>query len=169
MRRGLRLKRVGVVMSVAMAFGAVAVPQAPALTVGPLQVDIVVNTSDWSACGLVRDSFSGARYTAVLTATGYASTGLARSDAIAGQASHTGNPAAPCTAPSIDSTVAAVVYTLTWTSVVGTTGTMTKTCVETPPVSTESEIHIDPPIATASVSRPVIPPITTARVVCTVS
>jgi hypothetical protein len=169
MRRGLRLKRMGVVMAAAMAFGAVAVPQAPALDLGALEVDIKVDTATWGACGLVRDSLTSARYTAVLTAAGYESTGVARNGVIADQASHSGNPASPCTSGGFDSSVAAVVYTLTWTSVLGTTGTMTKVCVETPPVYTDSEIRIDPPVATASDSGLAIPPTTVARAVCSVT
>ena len=168
MRRGIALKRVGVVMAAALMFGAVAVPQAPALDLGAFEVDIIVDSTDYGACGLVRDSLTSARYTAVLTATGYASTGVTRNSVITGQATATGNPAVPCIDGVFDPSVAAVVYTLTWTSVLGTTGTLVKTCVEIPPSST-SEIRIDPPAVTATGSGLVIPPTTVARPYCTVS
>ena len=169
MRRGLTLKRVGVVMAAALAFGAVAVPQAPALDLGALEVDIFVNTGSWSACGVVRDDLTSAHYTAVLTATGYEST-VSRNGVILGEASASGNPATPCTPGGFDSSIAVVEYTLTWTSILGTTGTMTKTCVEIPPSST-FEIDIDPPpIEMSTGSSDMIPPTETlARPVCTIS
>lgn len=165
MRKGFTLKRVAAVAAAALAFGAVTVPPAPALDLGPLEIDIVVNTSDWSACGLVRDSLTSARYTAVLTATG-AQSSISRNGAIVEQGMHTGNPATPCTDGGFDSSIAAVEYTLEWTSVVGTTGSMTKTCGEVPPASTT--IHIDPPpIEMTSSSGSEVP--TFVRFVCTPS
>ena len=170
MRRGTALKRVGAVMVAALVFGALAVPQAPALNVGELEVDIAVNTSNWSACGLVRDDLTSAYYTAVLTATGYEST-VSKNGAIAEQALHSGNPAQPCTPGGFDSSIAAVVYTLTWTSVLGTTGSMVKVCAETPPLDSTIDIHIDPPpIGTSTDSGSFVPPdLTVSRRVCSLS
>lgn len=45
-------------------------------------------------------------------------------------ATDTGNPASACTSGGFNSTYAAVQYTLEWTSVLGTTGSLVKTCVE---------------------------------------
>ena len=170
MRRGTALKRVGAVMVAALVFGALAVPQAPALDVGELEVDIVVNTGDWSACGYVRDDLTSAYYTAVLTATGYVST-VSKNDAIASQAMHSGNPARPCTDGAFDSSIAAVVYTLTWTSVLGTTGSMVKTCAETPPMTTSIDITIDPPpIEASTASADMVPPdLRASRRVCSIT
>ncbi len=169
MRRRITLKRLVAVMAAALAFGAATASPAPAVDLGPLQVDIFVNTGDWSACGVVRDTLTSARYTAVLTATGYEST-VSRNGVILGEASASGNPATPCTAGGFDSSIAVVEYTLTWTSILGTTGTMTKTCVEVPPSSTDVEIHIDPPPIEASSGSAIVPPTTTlARPYCTIT
>jgi hypothetical protein len=169
MRRGTALKRVGAVMVAALVFGALAVPQAPALNVGELEVDIAVNTGNWSACGYVRDDLTSAYYTAVLTATGYEST-VSRNGVIAEQAMHSGNPAQPCTPGGFDSSIAAVVYTLEWTSVLGTSGSMVKTCFETPPVSSDISIIIDPPPVESSTDNVMAPPdLTASRRVCSIS
>ena len=166
MRRSFALRRVSVVAAAALAFGAVTVPQAPALDLGAVEIDIFVNPADWSACGIVRDSVTSARYTAVLTATGFQSNGVTRSNVILGHDTDDGNPAQPCTGGGFDSSIAAVVYTLEWTSVLGTTGTMTKSCGEVPPASTT--IHIDPPpIEMTSSSGSEVP--TFVRFVCTPS
>jgi len=127
--RRIGLKRLAVVLAATATVAAAAVPSASALTVGPLTVDIDVDTSNWSACGVVNDGLTGANYTAVLTATGY-ETDLGRNGVILNESTDTGNPATPCTAGGFDSIFAAVQYTLVWTSGNGTTGVMTKTCVE---------------------------------------
>lgn len=165
MRKGFTLKRVAAVAAAALAFGAVTVPPAPALDLGAVEIDIVVNTGDWSACGVIRDDLTSANYTAVLTATG-AQSSVSRNGVILSQGMDSGNPATPCTSGGFDSSIAAVEYTLEWTSVLGTTGSMTKTCAEVPPASTT--IHIDPPpIEMASSSGSEVP--TFVRFVCTVS
>lgn len=94
-----------------------------------IDVKIKVNTTDWSACGYVGDTLTGAYYTATLTATGYEST-IAANGIILDADTDSGNPATPCTSGGFDSRYAVMVYTLTWTSVFGTTGTLVRTCVE---------------------------------------
>ena len=135
------LRRWVVVLAVSALIGGVSVVPAPALTVGALEVDIVVDSTDWSACGVVRDGLTGARYTAVLTATGAQSRGTSQNGVILGQAQHSGNPATPCTPGGFDSYTSGVVYTLEWTSVLGTSGSLTKACVETGLV-----VAWDPPV-----------------------
>ena len=127
--RRLGLKRLAVVLAAMGIFAGAAVPSASALDVGPLTVDIVVDRTNWSACGVVSDGLTGAHYTAVLSATGY-ETNLSQSGVILAQSSDSGNPAGPCTPGGFDSRFAIVQYALVWTSVAGTTGIMTKTCVE---------------------------------------
>jgi hypothetical protein len=125
-----RLKRPALALAViAIVIGAVG-PSASALQVGPLFVDIQVDTSNWSACGIVSDDLTHANYTAVLTATGFQSS-VSQNGVILSEASGSGNPAQPCTSGGFDSSISAVEYTLEWTSIAGTTGTLTKTCAET--------------------------------------
>lgn len=127
MRKGF--KRFAVLAGVVSVFAAVTAPPASALAVGPLEVRIDVDTSSWDATGLVSDDLSGATYTTVLTATGIQTDGF-RHGTVIDFDTATGNPAYTSTEGGFDSQYAGVQYTLTWTSVLGTTGTFTRTCFE---------------------------------------
>ena len=123
------LKRLAVVMGATALLGAAAVPPAGALALGPLEVRINVDTVSWAATGLVEETLSGVEYTSVLTATGIESDG-ARHGTIVDFDTDTGNPSETSTLGGFDSKYAGMEYTLTWTSVLGTTGSFTVTCVE---------------------------------------
>jgi hypothetical protein len=110
-------------------FAGAAVPAASALTVGPLTVELFVDRTSWAATGLVQDTLTGASYTTVLTATGF-ETDTSRHGTIIDFDTGTGNPSRTSTLGGFDSSFAKVEYTLTWTSVLGTTGTLPVTCVE---------------------------------------
>lgn len=128
--RRLGTKRAAAALAIAATFGGVAVPHAAAVEVLGFRADIVVDTSSWAACGVVRDNLTGApNYTAVLTATGFESS-VAANGVILDVATASGNPANPCTSGGFNSTYAVVQYTLEWTSVLGTTGSLVKTCFE---------------------------------------
>jgi len=77
----------------------------------------------------VQDTLTGASYTSVLTATGF-ETDTARHGTIIDFDTATGNPSQTSTLGGFDSSFAKVEYTLTWTSVLGTTGILPVTCVE---------------------------------------
>jgi hypothetical protein len=125
-KRGLRL---AVVLAAVGIFVGSSLPSASALTVGPLTAQITVDTSGWDATGYVGDSLTNANYTSVLTATGFETTG-ATNGVILDFDTGSGNPSLTSTGGGFDSQYAKVVYTLTWTSVLGTTGELTKVCVE---------------------------------------
>jgi hypothetical protein len=147
MKRFWFKKPASVLAVTAIAVGVVA-PTASALEVGPLTVEISVETSNWSACGTVSDDLTNANYTAVLTATGFESS-IGQNGVILNQASAGGNPALPCTPGGFSSSYAAVEYTLEWTSITGTTGSLTKTCAEADlgaTVSIHPDIELAPPI-----------------------
>lgn len=127
MRKGF--KRFAVLAAAVSIFAAVTAPPASALEVGPLEVRIDVDRTSWDATGLVRDDLSGATYTSVLTVTGVQTDG-ARHGTILDFDTDTGNPSETEVQGGFDSTYAAVEYTLSWTSVLGTTGTFTVTCGE---------------------------------------
>ena len=123
-------KRLSAVLAVMAVFAAFAAPPAGALAVGPLEVRIDVDKSSWDATGYVADSLSGATYTTVLTATGYENRNTFTNGTIIDFDQADGNPAHTQTQGGFDSDYAVVVYTLTWTSVLGTTGELTRVCVE---------------------------------------
>jgi hypothetical protein len=123
------LKRLGTLAVAITVLSVVAVPSASAIEAAGLTVRIDVDTSSWAACGVVKDTTTNANYTAVLTATGFEST-VAANGAVLDEALASGNPARPCTQGGFNSQYAVVVYTLTWTSVLGTTGTLSRTCAE---------------------------------------
>jgi len=125
-KRGLRL---AVVLAAVGIFAGSSLPSASALTIGPLTAQITVDTSGWDATGYVGDSLTNANYTSVLTATGFETTG-ATNGVILDFDTGSGNPSLTSTDGGFDSQYAKVVYTLTWTSVLGTTGELTKVCVE---------------------------------------
>ena len=165
MRIGLK-KPVMALAVTAIVMGAV-VPSASALEVGPLTVEITVNPTDWSVCGHVGDDLTGANYTVSLTATGFASD-VSRNGVILDQASATGNPADLCLpGTGFDSDYAAVVYTLEWTSVLGTTGVLVKACAE---ADLRKAIAINPDIVIAEPVRDMIDALLALKMpACTVS
>ncbi|HEV2757400.1 MAG TPA: hypothetical protein VG318_16665 [Actinomycetota bacterium] len=125
-----RLRVVSVIVGVMGLAGTVVPAPASAVEVAGIYANIYVNTSTWDACGEVGDRVvAGSRYTAVLTVTGVEST-VAANGTLVDYGIETGNPATPCTSGGFDSSYAVMVYTLTWTSIFGTTGTLVKTCVE---------------------------------------
>ena len=83
------------------------------------------------AAGLVSDTIdTGVGYTTVLTATGGGTCLLTTGEVtIQGVSTASGNPARTSTAGACNLYNATVQYTLTWTSVLGTTGQLQKTCV----------------------------------------
>lgn len=83
----------------------------------------------YGACGVVRDRSANVNFTATLTATGYESTVFANG-VIVDFDRDTGNPAKPCSQPGFNPDYALLVFTLTWSSGVGTTGTFTRVCGE---------------------------------------
>ena len=123
-------KRFSAVLAVVAIFGAFAARPAGALEVGPLEVRIDVDTASWDADGYVADSLSGATYTSALTATGYENRNTFTNGTVIDFDTGTGNPSTTHTEGGFDSDYATVVYTLTWTSVLGTSGTIVKVCVE---------------------------------------
>ena len=125
-KRGLRL---AVVLAALGIFVGSSLPSASALTVGPLTATINVDRSGFSATGYVGDTLTNATYTSVLTATGFQTTGT-RNGVILDYDTGVGNPSLTSTNGGFDSQYAKVVYTLTWTSVLGTTGELTVVCVE---------------------------------------
>ena len=127
-RRGI--KKVAVVLAAFGVFSAAALPQASAVELLGFEARIDVDTAGWGACGFVGDTLTGApSYTMVLTATGLETTGAA-TGVILDVATASGNPATACTTGGFNSQYAAVQYTMEWTSVLGTTGTLVRTCVE---------------------------------------
>jgi opacity protein-like surface antigen len=128
------MKKARMLLAALAAVGMIAAAAVPAAAAelddrATLIVRINVNRTSWAACGFVYDAVTGTTYTAVLTASGIESTGAANAT-IVDEATDTGNPAEPCTGGGFDSQYAGMQYTLTWTSVLGTTGTLPVTCVE---------------------------------------
>ncbi len=126
----LGFKRFSAVLAVVAIFAAFTAPPAGALKVGPLEVRIDVDTSSWAADGYVGDSLSGATYTSVLTATGYENRNTFTNGTVIDFDTGWGNPSTTSTDGGFDSNYAVVVYTLTWTSILGTSGSIVKVCVE---------------------------------------
>jgi hypothetical protein len=125
-KRGLRL---AVVLAAVGIFVGSSLPSASALTVGPLTATINVNRTSWAATGYVGDTLTGANYTTVLTAVGF-ETDTVRHGTIIDFDTATGNPSTTSTLGGFDSDFAKVEYTLEWTSVLGTSGTIVVSCVE---------------------------------------
>lgn len=123
------LKRFSVLFAVVAVFAAFTAPPAQSVAVGPLNVRIDVDTISWDANGYVADSLSGVGYTTVLTATGYQNRNFTNGT-ILGVSQGYGNPSTTHTEGGFDSQYAVVVYTLTWTSILGTSGELTRVCVE---------------------------------------
>ena len=123
-------KRFAVLFAAVSVLAAFSATPASALAVGPLEVKIEVDTSSWDADGYVADSLSGASYTTVLTATGVENRNTLTNGTILAADTGSGNPSTTHTEGGFDSQYAAVVYTLTWTGVLGTTGELTRVCVE---------------------------------------
>ncbi|MDQ4024398.1 MAG: hypothetical protein M3217_02745 [Actinomycetota bacterium] len=126
-----RLRALSLLLGVSALISASIPAPASAIEAAGIYANIYVDTSTWDACGEVGDRVfvGGGGYTAVLTATGYEST-IAANGVIVDADTDWGNPASPCTSGGFDSHYAVMVYTLTWTSVLGTTGTLVKICVE---------------------------------------
>jgi hypothetical protein len=123
------LKRFSVLFAAVAIFAALTAPPAQSVAVGPLEVRIDVNTTSWDANGYVADSLSGVGYTTVLTATGYENRNLTNGTIVDFDTGY-GNPSTTHTEGGFDSQYAVVVYTLTWTSILGTSGELTRVCVE---------------------------------------
>jgi hypothetical protein len=123
-------KRFSVLFAAVSVLAAFTAPPASAVAVGPLEVRIDVDTSSWDADGCVSDDLSGASYTVVLVTVGYENRNTLTNGTIIDYDVAYGNPACAHTEGGFDSDYAAVVYTLTWTSVLGTSGELTRVCVE---------------------------------------
>jgi len=123
------MRRLAVLAVTVAALSAAAVPQASAVELLGVRVDIEVDMSTGAACGVVADNLTNANYTAALTATGVEST-VAASGVILDAVTGGGNPARLCTTGGLTPPLYRTIeYTLEWTSVLGTTGSLTKTCV----------------------------------------
>ena len=123
-------KRLSVLLAAMAVFAALMAPPASALAVGPLEVYIHVDPSTWDADGCVEDTLSGAWYTTVLTVTGVENRNTLTNGTILDYDIQSGNPACAHTQGGFDSDYSVFVYTLTWTSVGGTTGVLVRVCAE---------------------------------------
>ena len=128
--KGRRIKRMAIVLAAVGALTASMLPQASAVELLGFEARIDVDRTGYGACAYVGDDLLNApSYTIALTSTGAQSTGAANG-IILDAATDSGNPAQACVTGGFDSQFASVTYTLTWTSVLGTTGTLVVTCAE---------------------------------------
>lgn len=123
--RFVRGAAVAATVTVTATAGLVTVPSAASAATISISIDV---SSSGAATGSVGGI--GGSYTSVLTATGGGTCALLNAPAvIAGFDSGSGNPSTTSTAGACTLYNATVDYTLTYTSVLGVTGTYYRTCV----------------------------------------
>jgi len=139
MRRGLLLVAIPALSLPLFASNAFAID-----TKGAFDASITAS-SNGGAVGHVSDTINpGVAYTTVLTASGGGTCLLATGEVtITGVDTATGNPSNTSTAGACNLFNGTVQYTLTWTSVLGTSGQLQKTCVwaDGIQVCTPSAVH----------------------------
>ena len=122
-------KTLSVLFAATAVFAALTAPPASAVAGGTTEVDLIVDTSTWAATGCVSDDSSNG-YTLVMTATGFES-GPGGDRVILETSRASGNPVCAHISGRFDSDYAAVVYMMTWISIGGSTGSLTRVCAET--------------------------------------
>jgi hypothetical protein len=126
------LRRAAVVAAVPMMIISLMAGPASAVDLtGIFTVSINPVTANGSAFGTLSDGLNpGTSYITALTATGSGTCSLTGTEVVIdGVSTASGNPAYTHTLGACDLYNATVEYTLTWTSILGTTGQFQRTCV----------------------------------------